>query len=118
VVLTATSSPWVGTQFQATATGVPGNAFAVVIYGLTPVSLPIAAVLPQGGPGCDLLVTLDLLDLRLPSGGAVQTQCAIPNSTAIAGFILRHQVAPFELGPGGIVAITSSNALAATLGAF
>jgi hypothetical protein len=98
---------------------VPSNAFAVAIYGLAAVSLPIAALLPQGGPGCDLLVTLDLLDLRLPAGGVVQTQCAIPNSTAIAGIVLRHQVVPFELDlSGAIVAITSSNALAATLGAF
>jgi hypothetical protein len=77
------------------------------------------SILPQGVPGCTLLVSPDLLDLYVPAAGVVQTQLVIPNTVALAGGVLHQQVAPIELsGAGSITALTGTNALTLTIGSF
>jgi hypothetical protein len=64
-------------------------------------------------------VSPDLLVLYVPSAGSVTTQIAIPNSVAFAGQLLHQQVVPIELDAvGNLVALTSTNALTLTIGAF
>jgi hypothetical protein len=113
-VLTATTLPWTGSTFRATATGMPAQAVVFSVYGFTPVSIPLASVLPQGLPGCDALI-----DMLLPAAGEVHTQLAVPDSVALAALVLHHFVVPFELDATlQVLAITSSNALTLTLGSF
>ncbi len=115
--LVATELPWLGGTYRGLATGMPSLGFAVTVTGLAPLALPIAAILPQGLPGCSALVTPDVLDLAIPSAGRVTTQLAIPNTLSLVGAQIRQQVAPFETNLGGAVtAITSTNALLITIG--
>jgi trimeric autotransporter adhesin len=115
--LVATELPWLGGTYRGLATGMPSLGFAVTVTGLAPLALPIAAILPQGLPGCSALVTPDVLDLAIPTGGLVTTQLAIPNTASLVGAQVRQQVAPFETNLGGAVtAITSTNALLITIG--
>jgi hypothetical protein len=117
-VLTATSLPWTGSTFTSLATGMPNNALVLGVLGLSAVSVPLPLILPQGVAGCTLLASPDHLDLLLPSGGSVALQFAIPNTVVVAGQIVHQQVVPVELGAPGITALTSSNALAMTVGTF
>jgi hypothetical protein len=118
-VLTATALPWLGATFRAHATGLPAISLAIGVFGATTVAIPLAAITPQGTPGCSLLVSPDVLSLLLPSGGEAQVAFAIPNSASLVGALFHQQVVPVELNAGGsIVALTSTNRLSLTLGAF
>lgn len=116
-VLSATALPWTGGTYRGRATGMPGNALVFAITGFTPRSLPIASVLPQGLPGCLLLVSPDALDLRPISGGVATTQLDIPATGALAAQVLSQQIAAFEFDLGAnLVAVTSTNAFTLTIG--
>ena len=117
--LVATQLPWLGGTYRGLASGMPSLGFAVVVTGLAPLALPIAAILPQGLPGCSALVTPDVLELAIPAAGRVASQLAIPDTVSLIGAQLRQQVAPFETNAGGAVtAITSTNALLMTIGSW
>jgi hypothetical protein len=119
VQLRATSLPWLGGTFRSLATGLPANALALEIRGLSTTSLPLPAVLPQGVAGCTLQVTPDLLGLVVPSQGTASTAFNIPNSLGLVGVVLHQQIAPLEFSAGGnLTAVTSSNALRLLLGVF
>jgi hypothetical protein len=116
-VLTATELPWLGGSYRGLATGMPALGFAVTVTGLGALAVPIAAILPQGLPGCSALVTPDLLDLAIPSAGRVATQLAIPPTSTLVGLQFRQQVVPFDSNlAGAVLAITSTNALLLTIG--
>lgn len=117
--LTATNLPWTGSTFRATATGMPGSSFAVSLFGLTATATPLSTLLPQGVAGCTLHVSTESIRLLVPLSGSVNTELPIPNSVAFAGVVLRHQVVAAELDPQlMITAVTSTNALALTVGSF
>ena len=118
-VLAATSLPWIGSTFRSVATGMPAPALALRVFGFSAISIPMPAILPQGVPGCTLLVSPDLLDVYLPAAGIVQTQLVIPNTVALAGVVLHQQVVPIERsGTDSITALTGTNALTLTIGSF
>jgi len=118
-VLTAASLPWIGETFTAVATGMPSNGLVISVVGLNTTSTPLAAGLPQGQPGCDLLVIPELLDLVVPTAGQVETSLLIPDSYALVGRVLHQQVVPVELdAQSAITAFTASNRLTLTIGAF
>ena len=115
--LTATTLPWAGATFRSNATGMPALGLAIDVRGLNTAAIPMPAILPQGVPGCTLLVSPDLLDLLVPVAGGVQTEIVIPSSMALANQIFHQQIAALELDPlGNITALTSSNALSLTIG--
>ncbi|MFO1077504.1 MAG: hypothetical protein U1E73_07235 [Planctomycetota bacterium] len=117
--LVATALPWVGSTFRAQATGVPTSGFVVAVTGFLPAAVPLASVLPQGVAGCDLLTTADITQLVFASGGIAHSALPLPNAAVLAGFPLRHQLVPCELGSGGsLAAVTSSNVLALSIGSF
>lgn len=117
--LASTSLPWIGASWDTRATGMPGNGLVLRVLGFSTVSVPLVAILPQGGPGCTLFVSPDFVDVHLAVGGAVSTSLAIPDSMALVGLVVRAQVAALELDAlGAIVNFTASNALAATIGAL
>ena len=118
-VLAAHNSPWTGSTFRATASGLPANALAAVLWGLQSASTALATLSPLAGPGCMLLASPDAVVFALPIDGALATSLAIPNSTAFAGIRLHEQVVTAETNAqGAIVAITSSNALRLTIGSL
>jgi len=118
-VLTATSLPWIGSTFRSAATGMPAISLALVVRGFSTLATPLSAILPQGGAGCTLLVSPDLLELALPAAGSLQMQIAIPNSVALVAQTFHEQVVPVEFDAvGNIVALTSTNALQLTIGAL
>jgi len=118
-VLTATTLPWAGAAFRSEATGMPGLGLAIDLRGFSTLAIPMPAILPQGVPGCSLLVSLDLCDFLVPIAGSVQTQMVIPNTMALASQVFHQQIAALELDPLlNITAVTSSNALSLTIGFF
>ena len=99
--------------------GVAVTALALSVLGFATTSVPLSTILPQGLPGCALLVSPDLLGLHIPTAGSVPTQLAIPNTVILAGQVFHQQVVPVELGLlGNITALTSTNALTLTIGSF
>lgn len=116
-VLTATALPWTGGTFRGLATGMPALGIALAVTGVQPLAFPMPTILPQGAAGCTLLASPDLLDAALPVGGVLATQVALPNSPALGGLLLYHQVVPLELDlAGNIVAVTGTNGLTLTIG--
>lgn len=117
--LVAEQAPWLGGTAVSRASGMPANGLAVAVRGLSTLSLPLATILPQGVPGCTLLVSPDLLDLSVPSAGQVVLTLPIPTTVALSGAVLHQQVVAFDLGAGSaITALTSTNALQLTLGTW
>ncbi|MEO6598162.1 MAG: hypothetical protein ABIP94_25745 [Planctomycetota bacterium] len=117
--LAATSLPWIGGSFGTLATGLPANAIAGRVLGGTALSVAMPTILAQGATGCTLLVSPDWLTLHLTGGGSLATQFGIPNSQALVGQVLHQQIVPVELDAlGNIVAITGTNRLSLTIGAF
>jgi hypothetical protein len=117
--LTATALPWVGSTYRARATGMPSIGFVAFVTGFTQLALPLQAVFGQAGPGCLGYATADWIDVKLPSGGVADTQLALPNNPALVGVAFHQYALTFEGdAQGALVAITSSNALTATLGVF
>jgi hypothetical protein len=118
-LLTANTLPWTGSTFRAQATGMPSFAFVLTVTGFSQVSIPIATLLPQGLPGCNLLVSPDLVDVLLPSAGIAQSFIALPNTPTLVGQSFFHQMVSLELDPSlNMTAVSSTNALALTIGSF
>ncbi|HZN39742.1 MAG TPA: hypothetical protein VFD82_13115 [Planctomycetota bacterium] len=117
-LLQVTQRAWIGGPLRVRSTGVPAIAFVVAVTGFSTTSLPLAAVLPAG-PGCDLFVTPDLLDIVLAVGGAAQVELLIPDSPSLVGAAFHHQHVPLEFDLGGaLVAATATNAVTLTIGAL
>ncbi|MBL8749907.1 MAG: hypothetical protein JNK78_12150 [Planctomycetes bacterium] len=119
VTLTTTGLPWIGGALRAEAGLVPANSLVVGLIGLSTTSVPLPSILPQGVPGCSLLVADDALTLHVPAAGRVTTTFAIPDSPALPGVTFHHQVAPLEFdAQGNLLALVASNRLTLTIGSF
>jgi hypothetical protein len=116
--LTATSLPWDGSTVRARASGLPANCAAVMVYGFTPISVPMQALLPEGLPGCNLLTTLDAVAFGAPSGGVFDTEVFIAPSPSLVGLTFYHQVGAAELNGSTVTAISTTNGLALTVGSY
>jgi hypothetical protein len=118
-VLAARDLPWLGGVCSSVATGMPAQGLALEVRGLGTAATPLASILPQGLPGCTLLATPDLLEVYVPNAGSVAVSFAIPNVGALVGATLHQQVAVLEISANGtITAITATNRLSLTIGAF
>ncbi|MEO6597634.1 MAG: hypothetical protein ABIP94_23055 [Planctomycetota bacterium] len=116
-VLSALTLPWNNTTLRARATGLPWQSLAFTIYGFAPISVPIATLLPQGLPGCNLLVTPDILGLAAPTAGVLDTEVFLTIAPSTIGVTFYHQVVPLELnGALQVSGITATNGLALTVG--
>jgi hypothetical protein len=117
--LAATSLPWLGGTFRATATGFAPGALAIEVVGLQSINLPLISVLPTAAPGCTLFASLDATNLLLPSGGSVAVALAVPPAPSLVGMTVYDQVAQLEFTAGGVLGtISITNALAMTLGSY
>ena len=103
----------------ATDTVLPGFAFVAVAWGFSTVNLPLGAVLPQGQPGCNLLVNPDRIERTIPTAGVASTRLQIPSTPSLAGLADYEQLVPLEVNASRqFVAITATNALQLVVGTF
>lgn len=103
-VLTPMSLPWLGTAFQARATGLPANSIAVHVLGVAPVNVPLPLILSQSLPGCTLVAQPDLLLMGLPVGGTLDVLFPLSTSLAWVGFTVEQQVVALGLNAQGDIA--------------
>ena len=82
--LAATTRPWNAATFRARATGLPPLAVSMTVYGFTPLQVPLSIAFAEALPGCDLLVSPDVLGLALPNGGVLEHR-GVPGAVAVAG---------------------------------
>lgn len=118
-LLQATALPWIGGTFRAFASGLPPTTFALSVFGLQSVSIPLASVLPLAAPGCTLIASPDAVVVGIATAGGFATELPIPNAPALAGLVLHHQVLGLEVDPTlTIVSLAASNSLILTVGVF
>jgi hypothetical protein len=116
---TISSGPWVGSTYRAICSGLPSLALAVDVMGLTTNPLSLAALLPQGQPGCTVVPDLQILSTRAITNGRAESETAIPNAPWIAGVPFYHQMVPFEFDSVmGLIAVTATDTLRLTIGVF
>jgi hypothetical protein len=119
--LAATALPWVDSTFRATGTGLPGSALVAAVTSFTAIPqgvLPLASVFAEGQPGCDLLVTGEIVQGLVAAGGRAELALFLPNVPPLVGLTFFHQMIPIEIGPSGFVAVTATNALQLQAGMF
>lgn len=115
--LNATRLPWVGTTFRAETTGLPATGLALAVFGVATTSIPLDSLLQLGVPGCQLLASLDLLQVVPLRLGTAYSLLTLPTQSSLIGQVLHHQVVAFELDTGSnVTAVTSSNGLRLTIG--
>lgn len=115
--ITADTLPWIGSAFRATTTGVAANSICLGIIGLSQLSIPLPALLPEGQPGCSLLVSLDMVLTLAPGPGTASSSFALANDPSLIGVPFFEQTIPFELDlAGALTAVRGSNALALVIG--
>ena len=116
-VLTATTLPWTGSTFRATATGMPAQGFGVVVFGFAAANVPLVSLLPPAIPGCALLATPDVLLAQVLAGPVLATALPVPDSMALAGITLFEQVVALATDAlGTMTQATSTNGLQFTVG--
>ena len=117
--LTATSLPWTGATFRATASNLPGLSLGLAVTSLQPNTIALGLLFPEAGPGCDGLIQPDLTELLLPTAGSAETHVALPDNPAFAGLLLYQYVFVLEFDAiGNLSALTSTNRLALTIGTW
>jgi hypothetical protein len=95
-----------------------GAPFALQLVGFPSWPDPLSWWLPEGQPGCSLLVSPVLFDVLLATAGSTESAWPVPNLPALAGVSLALQHLPFEFGPNGLTGVFASNALLATVGSY
>jgi len=119
LTITADALPWIGTTFRTTTTGVAPGSLCVGLLGLAQVSIPLAAILTEGQPGCSLLVSLDILLSLTQNPGTAISSFALNNDPSLIGVPFFQQTFPFEFDAlGAITAVRASNALSLVIGTF
>jgi len=119
--LVADTLPFVDGTFRATATGLPATALVLTITSVTSFvpGFPLSFVFPQAGPGCDLHLAPDILDVLVTTTGTATTQFLLPNVPPLVGVTFHHQMVPIELDAlGAWVAVSATNTLQLTAGQF
>lgn len=117
--LVATAWPLLGARFASRGRELPPSALVVVVSSPIAWHAALDDVLPAGQAGCTLWVQPDVVTLASTAGGIATWQTQVPQAAALLGASFRHQMVPCELGPSGtLLAVTSTNALELTIGAF
>ncbi|MCA8952821.1 MAG: hypothetical protein KDE27_25150 [Planctomycetes bacterium] len=124
VTLTPDNEPWLGDTFTATATNLAPAGLAFEVLGLSDTAwsggalpLPLIAIHPAAGAGCNLLASTDAVVFLVNVGGSAATTFSTPNDPTFAGIRFYEQILQLELGGTAITSISASNGVAITLGA-
>ncbi|MFK7739775.1 MAG: S8 family serine peptidase [Planctomycetota bacterium] len=116
--IAASGLPQLGASYSPTVRDALPSTFAVLVSGLsnqTSQGQPLPLMLP-GAPGCDLLVSTDVLDLAITDGnGDGQSSISIPNDQTLLGLEVFHQWAIWEPTVNSL-SIVMSNGGTATIG--
>ncbi|MFK7738998.1 MAG: hypothetical protein AB8H80_01650 [Planctomycetota bacterium] len=116
VTLQSSSGPWIGSEYQATVTGLPAQSLALDALGSAAPVVPLPQ--PLGAPGCQLLLTPILTTVLPTAQGTAALSLKLPKDPILAGQSIRQQVLGIEFDQNGITQLTSSNALDLTIGAL
>lgn len=111
--------PWIGSTCRIATNSITGSVLnlAIAAIGVQQVAVPLAAILPVGGP-CDLLVD-PIVTLGLtPTFGAVRHEFAVPYAPSLIGQQLLDQVVRVDFGFNGIDGLGASQALRLTIGSL
>ena len=109
---------WLGGTLRTTTRGIASNALALGVLGASSISLPLSQLLPIGGAGCTLRTSPDAVGLLPVWNGAALGQWAVPNAPALLGGTFVQQTLVLESTAGTATALTASQALQLTIGAF
>jgi hypothetical protein len=87
--------------------------------GFQQLSTPLSLFHPAAVPGCNLLISPDLIAFLPAIAGVADWQIRLPNTAALAGITLRQQVLVLEFGAGANLAVLfGSNGLMLTVGSL
>ncbi|MFK7738999.1 MAG: hypothetical protein AB8H80_01655 [Planctomycetota bacterium] len=114
VTLQSDTRPWIGSDYRATAIGMPMQSLALQAFG----NAATAVSLPLGAPGCQLLLAPILTTVAPTAQGEAALSLLLPNDPVLVGQSIRQQVLGIEFDQSGITQLTSSNALDLTIGAL
>lgn len=111
---------WGGGALRSVATSLPTTAVSLALYGVQPVFGNLGSLAPPIGiPGCFLLVQPDFVVPQFAIANASTHVLPVPDSPALTGAALFHQVLSLELGPAGaFVSLGSTRGFAVTIGAM
>lgn len=116
--LAATTRPFVGATFRARATGYAATAFGAAVIGFGTVNVPLSIVDPAALPGCELLVSPDVVLLAVPTAGQTTQDLALPNTPTLVGATFSHQVVQFDAPGTPAWSLSSSNGLTLVVGSL
>ena len=104
-------TPQLGTTYLPTVNGAPASTVAVLASGLSNQfyqGLPLPLALP-GAPGCDLLVSADLVDATTTnSAGFASRPIGLPNQPTLAGLEIYHQWYVWDPAANGFGFVSSN----------
>lgn len=118
--LAGVTDPWLGGVWRAVGTGLPAAApFALQVIGSPGWPTQLNWLLPEGQPGCALMVDAILFDVVAINSGTSLTAWPVPVLPVLVGRQLAIQQLPFEFGQGGaLIGVYATNALRATIGSY
>ncbi len=118
MTLASDSRPWTSRTWSLTGSGFAAGAVGAMVFGFGTQSTPLSTFHPAAGPGCDLLVTTDAIQLLFPTGGQSTYAFPIPNDPSFSGLMLNGQMIALEISGVALTAIKSTNAIAGVVGAL
>ncbi|MCA8966982.1 MAG: hypothetical protein KDC48_19025, partial [Planctomycetes bacterium] len=119
LTLSSTALPWIGGVARGRCDGVANNALAFAITGLSSGNTPLSLLHPAGGATCSLWTSVDAVQFAASVAGSANVVLPIPRDPAFVGIVLRQQFLQAELDVfGGLLLLSSSNALELTVGAL
>ncbi len=111
--------PWIGGVARGRCDGFANGALAVAILGLSPTNTLLSTLHPAGGAACRAWTTPDAVQFVPSQAGAAAVELVIPRDPAFVGVQLWQQFLQAEIDAfGGLVSLSSSNALTLTIGAL
>jgi hypothetical protein len=116
--LVANSDPWTGRSWSLTGTGFGPSSLGLVAISFGTLATPISALLPEGGLGCDLLVTPDAVVLVVPVAGQSDFLFSLPGNPVLANQSLNMQMVSLEFPAGLLTTVNSTNAINGVVGAL
>ncbi len=116
--LVADSLPWTGRDWSVTGSGFATGSIGAMILGFGTQSVPLSTFDPAAGPGCDLLVTTDAVQLLFPTSGQAPYSFPIPNDPTLSALPINGQMISLEITGTVLTSIKSTNAINTVVGAL